>query len=108
VTDDPAVYLHVTIQLVRGKHRLFASTMAEMAPVLESQGWRLVGAFTPGIGRLGAVYHLWRIPSADSALDALTKVRAHPDSGRWHDAFAESVADEALQLVRPMTYSRTP
>lgn len=57
---------------------------------------------------LGAVYHLWRIPSADSALDALTKVRAHPDSGRWHDAFAESVADEALQLVRPMTYSRTP
>src|SRR5260370_38993503 len=64
MTDDSAVYLHVTIQLVRGKHRVFAAAMAEMAPVLESQGWRLVGAFTPGIGRLGAVYHLWRIPSA--------------------------------------------
>jgi hypothetical protein len=25
VTDDSAVYLHVTIQLVRGKHRLFAA-----------------------------------------------------------------------------------
>ena len=108
VTDDSAVYLHVTIQLVRGKHRVFAAAMAEMAPVLESQGWRLVGAFTPGIGRLGAVYHLWRIPSPDSALEALEVVRAHPDAARWHAAFAESVADETLQVVRPMPYSRTP
>jgi NIPSNAP len=108
VTDDSAVYLHVAIQLVRGKHRVFAAAMAEMAPVLENQGWRLVGAFTPGIGRLGAVYHLWRVPSADSAVAALAAVRAHPDAARWHDTFAESVADEALQLVRPMPYSRTP
>ena len=108
MTDDTAVYLHVTIQLVRGKHRIFSSAMAEMAPVLESHGWRLVGAFTPGIGRLGAVYHVWRVPSADGVQEALAKVRAHPDAVRWHDAFAESVADEALQLVRPMPYSRTP
>jgi hypothetical protein len=40
--------------------------------------------------------------------DALARVRAHPDASRWHDAFAESVADEVLQLVRPMAYSRTP
>ena len=51
MTEDSAVYLHVTIQLVRGKHRVFAAAMAEMAPVLERQGWRLIGAFTPGIGR---------------------------------------------------------
>ena len=108
MTDDSAHYLHVTIQLVRGKHRVFAAAMAEMAPVLESNGWHLVGAFTPGIGRLGAVYHLWRVPSPDGVLRALEAVRAHPDAARWHDAFAESVADEALQLVRPMPYSRTP
>ena len=41
-------------------------------------------------------------------LDALTVVRAHPDAARWHAAFAESVADETLQVVRPMPYSRTP
>ena len=108
MTDDSAVYLHVTIQLVRGKHRVFTGAMAEMAPVLESHGWRLIGGFTPGIGRLGAVYHLWRVPSADGVLSALEVVRAHPDAARWHAAFAESVADEALQLVRPMPYSRTP
>lgn len=108
MSDDTAVYLHVTIQLVRGKHRLFSSAMAEMAPVLESHGWHLIGAFTPGVGRLGAVYHLWRVPSADGVLDVLAKVRAHPDAGRWAEAFAESVADEALQVVQPMPYSRTP
>jgi hypothetical protein len=108
MTEDSAVYLHVTIQLVRGQHRVFAAAMAEMAPVLETQGWRLIGAFTPGIGRLGAVYHLWRVPSADGVLEALEAVRAHPDAPRWHAAFAESVADETLQLVRPLPYSRTP
>jgi NIPSNAP len=108
MSDDTAWYLHVTIQLVRGKHRVFAAAMSEMAPVLEGCGWRLVGAFSPGIGRLGAVYHLWRVPSPDSAVGALAMVRAHPDAARWHDAFAESIADEALQLVRPMSYSRTP
>ena len=106
--DDSAVYLHVTIQLVRGKHRLFASAMAEMTPVLESHGWRLVGAFTPGIGRLGAVYHLWRVPSADAVSGVLDRVRGHPDAARWQDAFAESVADEVLQLVHPMRYSPQP
>jgi NIPSNAP len=106
--DDPAVYLHVKIQLVRGKYTLFAETMAEMAPVLEENGWRLVGAFTPAIGRLGAVYHVWRVPSPDGVLSALDVVRGHPDARRWHDAFAESIADEALELVRPTTYSRVP
>ena len=108
MTDDSAVYLHVTIQLVRGKHGVFASAMTEMAAVLETQGWRLVGGFTPAIGRLGAVYHLWRVPSADGVLAALAAVRAHPGAARWQDAFAESVADEAVELVRPMPYSRTP
>jgi len=108
VTDDNAVYLHVTIQLVRGKERAFAAAMAEMAPALEEQGWRLVCAFTPVIGRLYAVYHVWRVPSADGVPDALTAIRAHPDAARWHATFAESVADESLQLVRPMPYSRTP
>ena len=108
MTDDAAVYLHVTIQLVRGKHRVFESAMAEMAPVLERYGWRLVGAFGAGIGRLGAVYHLWRIPSADSALEGVAKARSHPDAGRWGEAFAESIADESLQVVAPMSYSPAP
>jgi hypothetical protein len=108
MTDDPAVYLHVTIQLVRGKHSVFFTAMGEMAPVLEENGWRLVGAFTPAIGRLGAVFHVWRVPSPDGVLTALNVVRAHPDARRWHDAFAESVEDETLQLVRPTPYSREP
>lgn len=105
---DTTSYLHVTIQLVRGKYQLFYDTMAEMIPVLEENGWHLVGGFSPSIGRLGAVYHVWRVPSADGVLTALQKVRGHADARRWHSAFAESIADEALQLVHPTPYSRTP
>jgi hypothetical protein len=108
MSDDTAVYLHVKIQLVRGKHRIFMAAMAEMASVLEEYGWRMIGGFTPAIGRLGAVYHLWRVPSPDAVLETLNRVRAHPDAGRWHDAFAESIADESLELVRPTSYSRSP
>ena len=85
-----------------------AAAMAEMAPVLEENGWFLIGGFTPGIGRLGAVYHVWRVPSANGVQSALEVVRSHPDAKRWHDNFAESVEDEALELVRPTSYSRSP
>jgi hypothetical protein len=108
MSDDSPLYLHVTIQLVRGKHHVFQTAMAEMAPVLESNGWRLIGGFTPTIGRLGAVYHVWRVPSADGVVSALGAVRTHPKATQWHDAFAESVEDEALELVRPTSYSPAP
>src|SRR5438094_488468 len=65
MSDETHAYLHVKIQLVRGKQKVFEGAMGEMAPVLETYGWFLVGAFTPAIGRLYAVYHVWRVPSAD-------------------------------------------
>lgn len=108
MSDATAVYLHVKIQLVRGKQRVFIVAMTEMRPVLEEHGWRLVGAFTPSIGRFGAVYHVWRVPSADGVGIGLAGVRNHPDAAKWHAAFAESVADEALELVTPTSYSPTP
>jgi len=108
MTDDTATYLHVKIQLVRGRTRVFYDAMAEMAPVLEEYGWRLVGAFTPVIGRFNAVYHVWSVPSADGVVSVLDRIRSHPDAQRWHAAFAESVLDEATEVVRPTSYSRLP
>lgn len=107
MADTPA-YLHVTIQLVRGKHKMFFTAMSEMKPALEAEGWQLVCGLTPTIGRLGAVYHVWRVPSADGVISALHAVRGHPDARRWHDAFAESIADEALELTTPTPYSPAP
>src|SRR3954447_24451584 len=91
--DSAAVYLHVKIQLVRGKHRIFMTAMGEMLPALESYGWRLIGGFTPVIGRLGAVYHVWRVPSADGVLSAPGPGRAHPSPPRLDDAFPQALPD---------------
>lgn len=101
-------YLHVTIQVVRGKQKVFYEAMAEMAAVMEENGCHLVVALTPLVGRLGAVYHVWKVPSADGFVDALTAVRAHPSAQRWADAFAESIEDEVVEFSRPTPYSRTP
>lgn len=102
-----SAYLHVTIQLVRGKSQVFYAAMAEMRPVLEEAGWQLVVALTPTIGRLNAVFHVWQVPSADGVVSALGVVRGHPDAARWHDAFAESIEDEVVQFSRPTPYSPT-
>lgn len=106
--SDTAAYLHVTIQLVRGKQQVFTAAMTAMKPALEECGWHLVCALTPSIGRLGAVYHVWRVPSADGVVSALERVRAHPDALGWAEAFAESIADETLELVHPTRYSSAP
>ena len=45
MTDEPAVYLHVKIQLVRGKYTLFATAMAEMAT--GTRGERLASGCCP-------------------------------------------------------------
>ncbi len=108
MSEDTSAYLHVTIQLVRGKSEVFVAAMSEMAPVLEDYGWHLVVALTPLVGRLGAVYHVWRVSSADGVVSAMDRVRSHADAKRWHAAFAESILDEVVQLVRPTAYSRTP
>lgn len=67
MTEETSAYLHVNIQLVRGKSEVFVAAMSEMAPALEEYGWQLVVALTPLIGRLGAIYHVWRVPSARTA-----------------------------------------
>lgn len=108
MSEDRPAFLHVTIQLVRGKSEIFAAAMGEMTLALEDYGWHLVVALTPLVGRLGAVYHVWRVPSADGVVSAMDRVRAHPDAARWHAAFAESIADEVVQLARPTAYSRLP
>jgi hypothetical protein len=103
--SDTHAYLHVTIQLVRGEEQGYIAAMTEMRPVLEECGWRLVCALTPTIGRLGAVYHVWSVPSADAVGAGLAHVRSHERAEAWRVAFARSIADEALQLVQPTSYS---
>lgn len=110
MAETSAVYLHVNIQLVRGKERVYMEAMASFAQMLESEyGWRLIGGFQSGIGRLGHVVHLWRVPSADAIAETLTSVRqTQPAIREWAEAFAESIESEALEVMHPTGYSPTP
>ena len=76
MTDDTAIVSARQDPIGARQAPVFTTPWREMAPVLEEYGWRLIGGFTPAIGRLGAVYHVWRVPSADGVLSALEVVRA--------------------------------
>lgn len=103
--SETPTYLHATLQLVRGEEAVFTTAMGQMKPALEACGWRLVCALTPTIGRLGAVYHVWSVPSADAVGEGLAAVRADARAEQWRLAFARSIAEESLQLVHPTAYS---
>ncbi len=110
MAETSLVYLHVNIQLVRGKEHVYTEAMTRFAQLLEGEyGWRLIGGFQSGIGRLGHVVHVWRVPSADAIAATLTAVRqSQPAIREWSAAFAESIESETLEVVHPTSYSPTP
>ena len=83
--------------------------MGEMAPVLEelrmASDRRLHAP--PSVGSVPSTTS-GGCPPPTACCPRSTASARHPDARRWHDAFAESIADEALELVRPTSYSRPP
>ena len=114
MTDDTATYLHVKIQLVRGKHRVFEAAMADTDPFSRRTGgdlWAhshlMIGTARPcttygGSGRRTAC----STPSRRFG-------PSHPDARRWHDAFAEvdrgrGIGTSASHQLLALAVSRTP
>ncbi len=98
-------YLHVTLKIRQGKMGLFNATLKEMVPVLEGEGWQLVGAWVTSIGRLNTVVDLWEMPDANAVASVLGAVGKHPEMRRWAAQLAESVEEETLQVMVKTPYS---
>lgn len=56
-----SVYLHVTLEVRAAGMAQFMTAMAEAVPILETEGWRLAGAFVQRTGRLNTVIDLWEL-----------------------------------------------
>ena len=65
-----SVYLHATLKLKIGGYERFCESMAQQVPVLESFGWKLLGAWVMVIGRVSTVVDVWEIPDANSFFEA--------------------------------------
>ena len=100
-----ATYLQATIKVRRGKLPLFDETLGAMAPALEAEGWKLLGAYVNSVGRLNEVVDLWELPDANAVASVLGALRKHPKMGKWAAALDECVEDEHVQLMIKTPYS---
>jgi hypothetical protein len=46
------VYLHVTLKIDANKRDIFYGVMAEAVPIIEELGWKFIGAWADGVGRM--------------------------------------------------------
>jgi hypothetical protein len=100
------LYLHVTLKVRMDGYQRFCDAMANQVPIIESYGWKLVGAWVTTVGRLHTVIDIWEIPDANAYDEVMRKVAARPDYQQFWDLLAETLEEEVVTMVRKVPYSR--
>jgi NIPSNAP len=99
------VYLHATLKIKIGSYDRFCKSMAEQIPVLESLGWKLVGAWTMVVGRVSTIVDVWEIPDANSFFEATGKWRQTAAFTAFRAVTSEVVEEEILTMCKKVSYS---
>lgn len=99
------VYLHATLKIRIGGYDKFCQSMAEQVPVLESHGWKLVGAWTQVVGRVSTVVDVWEIPEANSFFDATGKWRETAAFKAFRAVTSEVLEEEIVTMCMKAPYS---
>ena len=100
-----AVYLHATLKIRIGGYERFCESIAQQVPILESFGWKLIGAWTTVVGQVSTVVDIWEIPDANSFFDATGKWRNTPAFQAFRAVTSEVLEEEILTMVVKTPYS---
>ena len=102
-----SVYLHVTLEVHAAGLTRFLDGMDKTAvPFLETQGWRLAGAFVQRTGRLGNVIDLWELEDFQHYDRALQSFMADPAFPAFRAMLAETVISETVVFADKASYMR--
>lgn len=102
--SSATLFVLSTIKIRPGKMPEFCELMPRLIPIMETYGWRLLGALTNLGGRINVVADLWQIPDANAlpgGLVALMSVGEWPEISR---ALGEYVEDEVIQLMSRLPF----
>lgn len=99
------LYLHATLKIRIGGYERFCEAMAKQVPVLESYGWKLVGAWVTTVGRVYNVIDVWEIPDANSFFEATEQWRGTQAYSEFRAVTSEVLEEEILTMVRKTPYS---
>src|SRR5512138_1164211 len=88
-----AIYLKATIQVVPGKLGQFRETLAQVVPIMEANGWKLLGSWHHSTGPVNTITDLWEIAEPNQYATARAKLKGdvNPEIRRSLD---ECVRDE--------------
>jgi len=100
-----AYYLLASLKVKYGQQRRFNEVMNHLKPVLEKEGWKLIGAYQNAIGRLSSVIDLWEVSSPNTVTDTLASASRDLEFAEWAAQLPELVEEEVLQLMTKLPYS---
>lgn len=94
------------LQVKYGQVPKVVEIMSHLTPVLEKEGWTLVGAYQTVIGRFHEVWDLWDVGGDSAAIGAaLDKARHDPDFAQWAAKLPEVVESEETRYLEKLPYS---
>ncbi|HTR60450.1 MAG TPA: NIPSNAP family protein [Candidatus Binataceae bacterium] len=98
-------YLLASLKVKYGQQRKFNEVMSHLKPVLEREGWKLIGAYQNAIGRLNSVIDLWEVSSPNAVTESLATASKDNEFAQWAAHLPELVEEEVLQLMTKLPYS---
>jgi NIPSNAP len=98
-------YLLASLKVKYGQQRRFNEVMSHLKPVLEKEGWKLIGAYQNTIGRLNSVIDLWEVSSPNAVPESLAAASKDTEFAQWAAQLPELVEEEVLQLMTKLPYS---
>jgi hypothetical protein len=102
--NSPPLYFLATLKVKPGKMAEFLEVMPRVVAIMETQQWRLVGAWGHLIGRLNVVVDLWSVPDANAIPRGFAALMQRLEYPELSQALGDCVEDENLQLMTRMPY----
>lgn len=99
------VYVHATLKIRIGGYERFCEAMAKQVPILESLGWKLVGAYVTALGRVYNVIDIWELPDANAFFDVTAKWRDFPEFKEFREVTPHVIEEEHVTMVTKVPYS---
>lgn len=100
-----SINLHVTLEINADQSEKFMALMAELVPVVEGIGWKLVGAYVQRTGRLHNVIDLWELEDFNHFDVGIQAIGKHKRAAEFHAKLAECVISETVVFAQKASYA---
>jgi hypothetical protein len=99
------LYAYANVKVKYGQLAAFFEAMDTVKRVMESHGWKLVGAWSTVVGDLHEVHDLWEVADANAVPAAFAAAYEDPDFVQAVERLSAIADREVLSLLTKTPYS---